>query len=80
MGQRVRKNYSVATSFPVYITGPVGWLVGEPPSGSRLTANNVSFIIAGSIFPSLLAGMRNDASITPRDCGLSRPPPTAQSS
>ena len=72
--------YSVATSLPVNITGPVGWLVGDPPSGSRLTANIVSFMTVGSIFPSVLAGMRNDASMTPSDCGLSRPPPKAHNS
>ena len=80
MGQSLWITYSVATSLPVNITGPVGRLVGEPPSGSRLTANIVSFMTIGSIFPSVLAGMRNEASITPKDCGLSRPPPRAQSS
>ena len=33
---------------PVNSTGPVAWPVGEPPSGSRLTANNVSFNAAGT--------------------------------
>jgi hypothetical protein len=59
---------------PVKTTGPVGWPVGEPPSGSTLIANVVAASAEGSSRPSLSAGMREAAVRRPSDCGAWRPP------
>src|SRR4029079_6264719 len=60
---------NIRSIVPEYSTGPVGWPVGEPPGGSRLTASAGMFDNASAGGTGTQTRTTRPAGMTPSDFG-----------